>query len=206
MTDALEIHPSSIIFDLVRCDSGVIGPFCVLGESYGDDPKPLTLGRSMRLRSHTVVYLGSTIGSGFVTGHGVLVREECIIGDDVSIGSGSILEHHVTLHDRVRVHSRVFIPEFTVCKEDAWIGPGVVFTNAKYPRSKDAKKNLRGAIIERGAKIGAHATILPGIRVGEGALVGAGAVVTKDVPDYAVVVGNPAAVISSISDISDYQR
>jgi acetyltransferase-like isoleucine patch superfamily enzyme len=91
------------------------------------------------------------------------------------------------------------VPEFSVLEEECWLGPHVVLTNAKYPRSRNVKKQLAGPCIERGAKIGANATILPGVRVGAGALVGAGAVVTKDVPPGVVVVGNPARICNDVA-------
>ena len=153
------------------------------------------------MRSHTVIYAGNRIGTHFQTGHGALIREENEIGDDVSIGTHSIVEHHVKIGNRVRLHSHVFVPEFSVLEDDCWLGPHVVVTNAKYPRSPHVKDELKGAYIEQGAKIGANVTLLPGVRIGKNALVGAGAVVTKDVPPNAVVVGNPARVINTIDNL-----
>ena len=129
-----------------------------------------------------------------MTGHGVLIREDTVIGARVSIGSHSVLEHHVTVGDGVRIHSACFIPELTVLEDGAWIGPGVRITNARHPNRPDTKANLEGVTVARGAVVGAAAVLLPGIRVGENALVGAGAVVVRDVADGAVVVGNPARV------------
>ena len=163
------------------------------------------IGARAVIRSHTVIYAGNVIGDDFQTGHGALVREENHIGNNVSIGSHTIVEHHVTIGDNVRLHSNVFVPEFSILEEGCWLGPNVVVTNARYPRSHNVKEQLRGAIIKRGAKIGANATLLPGVTIGENALVGAGAVVTHDVPDGAVVAGNPARVIKRIQDIEEYQ-
>jgi len=108
--------------------------------------------------------------------------------------------------DNVRIHSQAFIPEYSIIEENAWIGPNVVFTNAKYPLSPGVKEDLKGPTIKKGAKIGANATILPGLVIGQNALVGAGAVVVKDVPDDAVVVGNPAKVISKITALPYYEE
>ena len=80
----------------------------------------------------------------------------------------------------------------------------MVFTNALYPRGRDVKKNLKGPHLLAGSKIGANATVLPGVVIGRGALVGAGAVVVRDVPDGKVVVGNPAVIIKDVSDLSAY--
>ena len=84
------------------------------------------------------------------------------------------------------------------------IGPCVVVTNAKYPANRHTKRDLRGPIVRRGAKVGANATLLPGVVIGENALVGAGSVVTRDVPANAVVVGNPARVIKDLHDLPPY--
>ena len=189
-------------------DDAIIGEFAIIGEPpRGKAPGELEtrIGARALIRSHTVIYAGNVIGDDFQTGHGALVREENHIGNNVSIGSHTIVEHHVTIGDNVRLHSNVFVPEFSILEDDCWLGPNVVVTNARYPRSRNVKEQLRGAIIKRGAKIGANATLLPGVTIGENALVGAGAVVTHDVPDGAVVAGNPARVIKRIENITEYQ-
>lgn len=187
--------------------NATVREFVIIGEpARGKAPAEVEtrIGDNAVIRSHTVIYAGNRIGKNFQTGHGALVREDNEIGDDVSIGSHAIVEHHVRIGNHVRLHSNVFIPEFTILEDGCWLGPNVVITNARYPLSPNAKKNLKGAHIKRGAKIGANATLLPGVTIGENALVGAGAVVTQDVPDGAVVVGNPAKVIKQISDIAEY--
>ncbi len=176
--------------------------FCYIGVRLKSHPEEiLRIGKGALLRSHTVIYCGCTIGSNFMTGHHVLVREFTKIGDSVSIGSGSVIEHHVKIGKGARIHSNVFIPEFSILEEESWIGPSVTLTNAKYPRSVGVKNSLTGPIIGKRAKIGAHATLLPGVKIGEGALIGAGAVVTKDVPPFAVVAGNPAVIINHLSNL-----
>lgn len=201
-------HPSAIVHDGVQIEGDVeLGAFVILGEPargrLATDAQTV-LGPSAVIRSHTVVYHGNRIGSGFQTGHGVLLREDNRIGDNVSIGSHSVVEHHVELHDGVRIHTGAFVPEFSVLEADAWIGPNVVLTNARYPRSRAVKEQLAGPVIGTGSKIGANATLLPGVNIGAGALVGAGAVVTKDVPEGAVVAGSPARAINAISQIKEY--
>lgn len=186
-----------------------IGDFAIVGEPpRGKQPGELEtrIGARAVIRSHSVIYAGNVIGDDFETGHGVLVREENEIGDHVSIGSHAVVEHHVKIGNHVRLHTNVFVPEYSVLEDGCWLGPNVVLTNARYPLSRDAKQNLCGPIIQRGAKIGANATLLPGITVGANALVGAGAVVTRDVPAGAVVAGNPARVIKRIEEIEEYRR
>jgi acetyltransferase-like isoleucine patch superfamily enzyme len=190
-------------------EGAVIGDYVVLGmPGVGVDPatNPLRVGNRSCIRSHSVLYAGSVIGSDFQTGHGVLVRESCTFGDHVSIGSHTVIEHHVTMGDRVRVHSNAFIPELSVLEDDAWVGPNAVLTNARYPLSPSAKDRLDGPRLRVGAKIGANVTLLPGVVVGRNSLVGAGSVVTRDVPDDAIVVGNPARVIGTVSEVADYQQ
>ncbi len=186
----------------------VMGPWCIIGEiPRGKKPGQLQtrIGARAVIRSHTVIYAGNVIGDDFQTGHGALIREQNEIGDNVSIGSHTIVEHHVRIGNNVRLHSNVFVPEFSVLEDDCWIGPNVVITNARYPRSRHVKEQLCGATIRRGAKIGANATLLPGVTIGVDALVGAGAVVTHDVPDGAVVAGSPARVIKRIEEIEEYR-
>ncbi len=189
-------------------ENSTVGDFAIIGEPpRGKEAGALEtqIGDRATIRSHTVIYAGNHIGQNFQTGHGVLIREENEIGDDVSIGSHSMVEHHVVIGNGVRLHSNVFVPEFSVLEDECWLGPNVVVTNARYPRSRHVKEQLGGATIKRRAKIGANATLLPGVTIGENALVGAGAVVVADVPDNAVVVGNPARILKSITDIEEYQ-
>ena len=197
--------PESLIYECADIGQGTyVGPFCIIGVGeggVGQSGRPTVIGEFSIIRSHVVIYGGVRIGKRFQAGHGVLIREDTAIGDGVSIGSGSVIEHHVVIGARARLHSNVFVPEYTVIEEDAWLGPNVVCTNAKYPRSPGVKDSLMGPRIRSHAKVGANATLLPGITVGRGALVGAGSVVTRDVPENAVVAGNPARVLKSTKEL-----
>ncbi len=178
-----------------------IAEYVIIGENPKSREQKTIIGDNAVIRSHTVIYSGNIIGDNFQTGHNVNIREENKIGNNVSIGTKSIIEHHVTIEDNVRIHSNVFVPEFSVLKKSCWLGPCVVLTNASFPLGKDIKNRLKGAIIEEGAKIGANSTILPGIKIGKNSLIGAGSVVTKDIPPESVAVGNPARVINKISEL-----
>lgn len=182
----------------------IIEDFVIIGkppEGEKDGSLETTVGINAVIRSHTVIYSGNIIGDNFRTGHHVMIRENNVIGDNVSIGTHSVIEHDVKIGNNVRIHSNVFIPEYSVLEDDSWIGPNVVLTNALYPLSNNVKQNLKGPLIKEKAKIGANCTILPGIIIGRNSLVGAGSVVTKNVRDNLVVVGNPAKVINDMSNL-----
>jgi acetyltransferase-like isoleucine patch superfamily enzyme len=199
----IRVYPNVHLPDDAQLDDFVILGKPPRGAAGGD--LPLTLGAGCVIRSHSVIYAGNVIGAGLQTGHHVVIRESNTIGANVSIGTHTIVEHHVTIADGVRLHSRVFVPEYSVLDAGCWLGPGVVVTNARYPISRGAKDRLEGAIIEAGAIIGANTTLLPGVRIGARALIGAGSVVTKDVPPGAVMVGSPARQIKHIDEIEFYK-
>ena len=117
------------------------------------------------------------------------------IGADCNICDGVFVENAVVIGDRVTIKSGVQVWDGVTLEDDVFVGPNATFTNDPFPRSKVFFERYPETIVERGASIGANATLLPGLVVGRGAMVGAGAVVTRDVPPYAVVVGNPARVV-----------
>ena len=124
-----------------------------------------------------------------------VVLQGAKIGKECNICAHTLIEGDVTIGDRVTIKSGVYIWDGITIEDDVFIGPCVAFTNDKHPRSKVYPVQFPKMIIKCGASLGANATILPGITIGKYAMVGAGAVVTKDVPDYAVVAGNPAKII-----------
>ena len=193
-------------YDNVRLGEGSnIGDYAILGlpPSGREDGELVTIiGKNALIRSHTVIYAGNEVGNRFQTGHNVMLRENNRIGNNVSIGTGSVIEHHVIIEDKVRIHSQAFIPEYSLLKEGCWIGPNVVLTNALHPLCPKVKECLKGPTIGRNSKIGANVTILPDVTIGENALVGSGSVVTKDVPDGMVVTGNPATVIKRVDELT----
>jgi acetyltransferase-like isoleucine patch superfamily enzyme len=127
-----------------------------------------------------------------------MLREETEIGKNSLIGTGTIIDGNVKIGDRVSIQSSVYIPTYTTIEDDVFLGPRCTLTNDKYVMRKEY--DLMGPIIEAGSSIGANATILPGIRIGKGAIVGAGAVVTKDVPSRKIVTGVPAKIFKEVPD------
>jgi len=178
-----------------------LDPRAVVGELPGRKIADLTLsiGPHAIIRSFSVIYAGSRIGAHLETGHGAVIREENRIGDDFSIWNNSTVDYGCVIGSRVRVHTGVYIAQFTVIEDDVFLAPGVMIANDRHPICRDC---MRGPTIKRAARVGINATLLPEIVVGEAALVGAGAVVTRDVPARAVVVGNPARVIGSVDQLT----
>ena len=131
------------------------------------------------------------------------IREHTFIGRGTRIGDHAQLMGDLSIGEDCRLHSNVHISKGTTVGNRVFIGPGFIPTNVRYPLSKNTK--MEGCIIMDDAKIGANVTLLPGVVVGEGALVGSGSVVTKNVPAYAIVVGNPARVIGDARKLEAYQ-
>jgi acetyltransferase-like isoleucine patch superfamily enzyme len=182
-----------------------VHPTAILGEVPGRFIASLALrvGSHAVIRAHSVIYAGCQIGSHLETGHGVVIREENRLGDHLSIWNNSTIDYGCIVGDRVRIHCNVYVAQFTVIEDDVFLAPGVMIANDRHPICKDC---MKGPTIKRGARVGINATLLPEIVVGEEALIGAGAVVTKDVPAGAVVVGNPARIIGRAKDLTHSQR
>lgn len=162
---------------------------------------PLVVGPHARLRSGTVLYGGSVIGARFETGHNVVVREQCRIGNDVCVWSGTVIDYGCRLGHGVKVHCNCYLAQFTEIEDDAFLAPGVTLANDLYPGDATSAAVMAGPSIGRGAQIGVNVTILPFVRIGAGALVGAGSTVTRDIPDRAVAYGNPAVVRGSVDEL-----
>jgi acetyltransferase-like isoleucine patch superfamily enzyme len=166
----------------------------------------LFIGRDARLRSGTVVYMGSRIGDRFETGHHVVVREQCEIGDDVCVWSNTVIDYGCRVGEGVKIHSNCYVAQYTEIGEGAFLAPGVTVANDLYPGREDSREVMSGPSIGAGAQIGVNVTLLPFVRIGEGCLVGAGAVVTRDLPVGVVAFGNPAVVHGLVGDLVDVSR
>lgn len=147
-----------------------------------------------------VIDEGCTIGEGTKIWHFSHVMPNCIIGERCNIGQNVVISPEVVLGKNVKVQNNVSIYTGVICEDDVFLGPSMVFTNVMNPRSAvNRKDQYSQTIVKKGASIGANATIVCGNNIGEYAFIGAGSVVLKEVPDYAVVVGNPARQIGWMS-------
>jgi acetyltransferase-like isoleucine patch superfamily enzyme len=161
---------------------------------------PTVIGGGGVIRSGTVIYAGTTIGDGFNSGHGAMIREDNVIGDNCSVGSNAVLEPGNKVGSGTRIHSQCFLEHVTL-GERVFLAPGVVFTDDPHPICPRYLDCVLGATVEDDVSIGGNATILPGIRIGAGSLVGAGSVVTRDVVAGTVVAGNPARLIKQVKEL-----
>jgi acetyltransferase-like isoleucine patch superfamily enzyme len=163
-----------------------------IGVNYKRFSKPPVIGKNPFIRSNSVIYNDVVIGDDFRTGHNVLIRENTIIGDDVLIGTNTVIEGNCVLGNNISIQSNVYIPTNSVIEDNVFIGPCTCFTNDRYPVRVDYE--LKGPQIRRGASIGGNSTFLSNLEIGEGAIVAAGAVVTRSVPPYYLAIGTPAKI------------
>jgi acetyltransferase-like isoleucine patch superfamily enzyme len=157
------------------------------------------IGRGARVRSGSVIYAAVEIGDDFETGHNAVVREENRIGSHCTLWNNSTIDYGCVIGDRVRIHCNVYIAQFTTLEDDVFLAPGVTIANDPHPI---CTKCMQGPTVGRGARIGVNATLLPLITIGENALVGAGSVVTSDVPAGMLVAGSPARIIGPVDSVA----
>lgn len=174
-----------------------------LGEMTGRQIADLSLviGDNAIIRSGSVIYLGTRIGAGLRSGHNVVIREQNVIGDNLQIWSNSVLDYGCRIGNRVKIHCNCYVAQFTIMEDDTFLAPGVVISNDMYPGSMFPDQPLSGPTIKRGAQIGCNVTLRPGVVVGEYSLIGAGSVVTKDIPPRSLAYGNPARVVRSVDEV-----
>jgi acetyltransferase-like isoleucine patch superfamily enzyme len=205
LRDLLSDHLVSIASNVTFGESCDLQPPCVLGKAprgAREGELPLVIGAGAVVRPFTTLYAGSTFGDRLQTGQGASVREDNVVGDDVSIGTNAVLEYGNRIGNRVRIHSGCFL-ELVTIEDDVFVGPNVVFTDDPHPMGCPRYQDcLGGGVVRRFARIGANSTILPGVEVGAGSLVGAGSVVARDVPAGTVVIGNPARVIKYVAELT----
>jgi len=161
-----------------------------IGHQYGEDTTSPTLGNDCTVRAGSIIYDDVAIGDRFNTGHNALIRELTTIGDDVLVGTQTVIDGTTEIGSGVSLQTGVYVPTDTIIGDDVFIGPRAVLTNDPYPIRKAVE--MQGPVIEDHVSIGANATLLPGVSIGEGSFVAAGAIVTKDVPPETLAIGAPA--------------
>jgi len=198
------IHDETSIGDgCVIEDGAVVGKRPRLSR-YSTTPRSglhgAAIAAGVSIGTHTVVFAGATIESDVVIGDQCFIRERTRLGMGCVIGRGSVVEPDVSIGARCRIQTNVYLTRATLLEEDVFVGPGALTTNDNTMARHDESYELRGATLRRACRVGAGALLLPGIEVGEEAFVAAGAVVTRDVPARALVIGVPARVVRDVAD------
>ena len=201
--DTAIVYPGTVLGEGVKVlENAVVGKQPALGprSTARREPLPPTeIGAGTIVSTGAVVFAGSRIGAGCILGDQSCVRERVEIADDVVVGRGSLVENDTTIGSGTRIQAEAYITAYSTLEDDVFIAPCVVTTNDDFMgRTERRKELMKGPTIRRGARIGGGAILCPGIEVGEEGFVGAGAVVTKDVPPRTVVVGNPARVLREV--------
>ena len=206
-----EIHPTATVYEGTVLGAGVkVLEGAVVGKQPTLSPRstakrdplpPTTIGAGTVVSTGAVVFAGSAIGERVILGDQSCVRERVEVGDDVVLGRGSLIENDTTVGARTKIQAEAYVTAYSTLEEDVFVAPCVVTTNDNYMgRTEKRLSEMRGPTIRRGARVGGGAILCPGVEIGAEAFVGAGAVVTKDVPPRSVVVGNPARVLREVPD------
>ena len=203
VAESAVVYPGTVLGeDVVIGDNAVVGKHPTLGArstAKVEELPPLVVGDGVRILGCAVVFAGSRLGSGVIVGDQACVRERCDLADGVVVGRGSLVENDTTIGARTRIQANAYVTAYSTLEEDVFIAPGVVTTNDNFMgRTEERLAQMKGPTVRRGARVGGGAVLLPGIEIGEEAFVGAGAVVLRDVPARAVVVGNPARHIRDV--------
>jgi acetyltransferase-like isoleucine patch superfamily enzyme len=208
---AAEIHPSAIVYPGTVLGEGVkVLEGAVVGKQPTLSPRstakreplpPTELGDGTIVSTGAIVFAGSKIGARVILGDQSCVRERVEIGDDVVLGRGSLIENDTVVGAMTKIQADAYITAYSTLEDNVFIAPCVVTTNDNFMGRTERRHGLvKGPTIRRGARVGGGAILCPAIEIGEDAFVGAGAVVTKDVPARMVVVGNPARVLRAVND------
>lgn len=203
------IHAGTTLGEGVRLQDGA-----VLGKPVALGPRstaptaplpPLRVGEGATVCAGAVLLAGAVVGRGAVIGDQAHVRERAEVGESSVIGRGSALDNDVRVGARVKVQTGCYLTARTVVEDDVFMAPAVVTTNDQAMGRHPPDQELTGAVLRRACRVGGGAVLLPGVEVGEEAFVAAGAVVTRDVPSRAVVMGVPAHVVREVpaGDLSE---
>ena len=206
-----DVHPTATVYPGTVLGEGVkVLEGAVVGKQPTLSPRstakreplpPAQLGDGTVVSTGAIVFAGTTIGARVVLGDQSCVRERVEIGDDVVVGRGSLIENDTTVGSMTKIQADAYITAYSTLEEHVFIAPRVVTTNDNWMgRTEKRFGNVRGPTIRRGARVGGGAVICPALEIGEEAFIGAGAVVTKDVPPRALMVGNPARRLRDVAD------
>ena len=204
-----EVHPSAIVYPgtvlgvgVRVLENAVVGKQPSLGAASTakrDPLPPATIGDGTIVSTAAIVFAGSTVGANCIVGDQSCIRERVQMADNCILGRGSLIENDTTVGAGTRIQADAYVTAYSTLEEDVFIAPCVVTTNDNFMGRTDLRRELmRGPTIRRGARIGGGAILCPAVEIGEEAFVGAGAVVTKDVPARMVVVGSPARVLREV--------
>jgi acetyltransferase-like isoleucine patch superfamily enzyme len=196
--DGTRIGPGSIVEDGVLL--GKVPRLARTSAAARAAPGPLEIGARVTVCAGAIVYAGTRIGDEAIVGDQAQVRERTSIGPETVIGRGSAIDNDVSIGARVKVQTNVYLTAFSVIEDDVFVGPGASTTNDDTMSRHPKGEALRGAVLRRACRIGGSAVLVPGVEVGEEAFVAAGAVVTRDVPPRAFVVGVPARQVREVRD------
>jgi acetyltransferase-like isoleucine patch superfamily enzyme len=205
-----DIHETAVVYPGTVLGEGVkVLEHAVVGKQPTLSPRstakrdqlpPTEIGDGTIISTGAVVFAGSKIGERVILGDQSCVRERVSIGDDVVVGRGSLIENDTTIGALTKIQADAYITAYSTLEDNVFIAPCVVTTNDNFMGRTEQRHDLiAGPTIRRGARIGGGAVLCPGIEIGEEAFVGAGAVVTKDVPARMLVVGNPARVLREVA-------
>jgi acetyltransferase-like isoleucine patch superfamily enzyme len=199
------VYPGTVLGEGVQVLEGaVVGKQPTLSTrstAKRDELPPTVLGDGTIVSTGAIIFAGTSVGERVILGDQSCVRERVTIGDDVVVGRGSLVENDTTIGALTKIQADAYITAYSTLEENVFIAPCVVTTNDNFMGRTERRHDLvKGPTIRRGARIGGGAVLCPGVEIGEEAFVGAGAVVTKDVPARKMVVGNPARVLRDVPD------
>jgi acetyltransferase-like isoleucine patch superfamily enzyme len=199
------IHAGTVIGEGVRIhDGAVLGKPVSLGKgstASREAPPPLVVGDGATIGAGAVLVAGSAVGPDAVIGDQAHLRERAAVGRGSVVGRGSSLENDAIVGADVRIQTGCYITAFCEVEDEVFVAPGVQTLNDRTAGRRPAGEPLRGPRLRRRCRIGGAAVLLPGVEVGEDAFVGAGAVVTRDVPPRTLVVGIPARPVRQLDDL-----
>ena len=205
VADTAIVYPGTVLGEGCKIlDNAVVGKQPTLSPrstAKREDLPPLVLGAGTIVSTGAIVFAGTTLGERVIVGDQACVRERCTIGDDVVIGRASLVENDTSVGARTRIQANAYVTAYSLLEDDVFIAPCVITTNDNFMgRTEKRLELMKGPTIRRGARVGGGSVLLPGIEIGEEAFIGAGAVVLRDVPARAVMVGSPARQIRDVPD------